>query len=289
MVTDRCVLVNQGVPSAATIDDLPDEVTDDTITLRWSEPQNNGRVITRYTVYQRTVTDDKTGEWIVLKTIADVSVRELKVELETGKVYEFVVTATNELGESLKEDEKIMRVEALAKKGNLVLNVEFYLRLALILPLHVKQGGKIMTVQTSTGMCYLYLYLMRVRLVHCFAYFKPNYLNFMTGFYRTSRYPIGKKKRIVNSTNRQLTTKAELNCGICTEIYRKRVKSVFVIRAALSAEKLRLCLGYWGVCTTRNLPGTCRNHPEPTRTHMNLPKTTRSLPETLTENQNSKN
>ena len=109
MMTDRCVLVNEGVPSAATIDDLPNEVTDDRITLRWSEPQNNGRVITQYTVYQRIVTDDETGEWIVLKTIPDVSVRELNVELESGKVYEFVITATNELGESLKEDEKIMR------------------------------------------------------------------------------------------------------------------------------------------------------------------------------------
>ena len=41
------------------------------------------------------------------------SVRELTVELESGKVYEFVVTATNEFGESLKEDGKIMRVKAL--------------------------------------------------------------------------------------------------------------------------------------------------------------------------------
>ena len=128
-MTDRCVLVNQGVPSAATIDDLPNEVTDDRITLRWSEPQNNGRVITQYTVYQRIVTDDETGEWIVLKTIPDVSVRELNVELESGKVYEFVITATNELGESLKEDEKIMRVKALVKEGNFFLNVQLLVSL----------------------------------------------------------------------------------------------------------------------------------------------------------------
>ena len=128
-MTDRCVLVNEGVPSAATIDDLPNEVTDDRITLRWSEPQNNGRVITQYTVYQRIVTDDETGEWIVLKTIPDVSVRELNVELESGKVYEFVITATNELGESLKEDEKIMRVKALVKEGNFFLNVQLLVSL----------------------------------------------------------------------------------------------------------------------------------------------------------------
>ncbi|KAL9964823.1 hypothetical protein ACROYT_G028513 [Oculina patagonica] len=102
----------EGVPAAATIEDLPSEVTDDTITLKWSEPQNNGRVITQYTVYQRIVTDGKPGEWTKLKTITDISVRELKVELEKGKVYEFVVTATNELGESLKEDGMIKRVKA---------------------------------------------------------------------------------------------------------------------------------------------------------------------------------
>ena len=112
VITDSDILVLQGVPSAATIDDLPNEVTDDTITLKWSEPQNNGKVITQYTVYQRIVTDGKPHEWIRLKTITDVSVRELKVELEEGKVYEFVVTATNELGESFKEDRAIRRVKA---------------------------------------------------------------------------------------------------------------------------------------------------------------------------------
>ncbi len=88
------------------------EVTDDSITLKWSEPQNNGKVIKHYTVYQRILTDDKPGEWTELKTIAATSVRELKVELEKGKEYEFVVTATNELGESLKESGKIKRVKA---------------------------------------------------------------------------------------------------------------------------------------------------------------------------------
>ena len=62
-------------------------------------------------MYQRIVTDDKPEEWIQLKTITDVSVRELKVDLKKGKVYEFVVTATNELGESLKESGKFARVK----------------------------------------------------------------------------------------------------------------------------------------------------------------------------------
>ncbi|KAJ7384319.1 hypothetical protein OS493_022426 [Desmophyllum pertusum] len=102
----------EGAPATAEIYDLPSEVTNDTIPLKWREPKNNGKVITQYTVYQRIVTGGKQGEWTRLKTITDISVRELEVKLEKGKVYGFVVTATNELGESLKEDGKIKRVKA---------------------------------------------------------------------------------------------------------------------------------------------------------------------------------
>ena len=112
MITDSGILVHQGVPAAATIDDLPNEVTDKTITLKWSEPVNNGKAITEYTVYQRIVTDGKPGEWIELKKFTDASVREMEVDLECCKVYEFVVTATNGFGESFKEDGKIKKVKA---------------------------------------------------------------------------------------------------------------------------------------------------------------------------------
>ena len=94
------------------IDDLPSETADGTITLKWKEPGNNGKEIIQYTVYQRIVTDGKQGEWTVIKQVTDVSVRELEVNLEKGKVYEFAITATNELGEGLKQDEtKIKRVK----------------------------------------------------------------------------------------------------------------------------------------------------------------------------------
>ena len=95
------------------IDELPDETTDDTITLKWKEPESNGKVITMYTVYQRVVTDGKVGQWTEIKKIRDVSVRELKITLERGKVYQFAITATNELGESLKQEESnIQEVKA---------------------------------------------------------------------------------------------------------------------------------------------------------------------------------
>ena len=86
------------------IDKLPGETTDDTIILKWKEPESNGKVITMYTVYQRVVTDGKVGQWTEVRRIRDVSVRELKITLERGKVYQFAITATNELGESLKQE-----------------------------------------------------------------------------------------------------------------------------------------------------------------------------------------
>ena len=95
------------------IDELPGETTDDTITLKWKEPESNGKVITMYTVYQRVVTDGKVGQWTDIRKISHVSVRELKITLERGKVYQFAITATNEHGESLKQEEaNLQKVKA---------------------------------------------------------------------------------------------------------------------------------------------------------------------------------
>ena len=109
----RVVDINLGAPDVVEIDELPDETTDDTITLKWKEPESNGRVIIMYTVYQRVVTDGKVGQWTIIKDISDVSVRELKIALERGKVYQFAITATNELGESPKQEKaNIQQVKA---------------------------------------------------------------------------------------------------------------------------------------------------------------------------------
>ena len=43
-------------------------------------------------MYQRVVTDGKVGQWTEIKKIRDVSVRELKIALERGKVYQFTAT-----------------------------------------------------------------------------------------------------------------------------------------------------------------------------------------------------
>ena len=128
------------------IDQLPDETTDDTITLKWKEPESNGKVITMYTVYQRVVTDGKVGQWTEIKKIRDVSVRELKIALERGKVYQFAITATNELGESLKQEKaNIQQVKAEGSMFKCILFSPFkgYLFLYLVFkhsPCHEYRG-----------------------------------------------------------------------------------------------------------------------------------------------------
>ena len=98
------------VPAAVELNDIPSEVTENEITLKWKAPENYGRKIEQYAVYKRMVIGGKPGEWIILKTITDVSVRQLTVEVEQGKEYEFVVTATNVHGESKIEHGNIKRV-----------------------------------------------------------------------------------------------------------------------------------------------------------------------------------
>ncbi|PFX15676.1 Titin [Stylophora pistillata] len=107
-----------GIPETVEIYDLPSKATEDTITLRWNEPQDNGKKITQYTVYQRTKADERPGEWTIIKEISDVKVRDFKVKLERGKVYLFAVTATNDVGESLIPDERnIPQVKAVRISG----------------------------------------------------------------------------------------------------------------------------------------------------------------------------
>ena len=108
------LLFNPGVPAAAEITDLPKETRDVEITVKWKEAENNGALITRYTVYRRTVREDSTSfGWIKIKEITDTSDRKAFVHLENGKEYELVVTATNMFGEGRKEEGKIRKITVL--------------------------------------------------------------------------------------------------------------------------------------------------------------------------------
>ena len=74
-----------------------------------------------YTVYQRTVSDNGTpGEWNPIYAIKDPLDRQVAVKLEKGRNYEFVVTATNRFGESLKDGEKIKNIRVLGGRFMLV-------------------------------------------------------------------------------------------------------------------------------------------------------------------------
>ena len=90
------------------------------VNLKWEESQNSGAPITKYTVYQRIVNDGNTShKWAKVQDITSVSVREVAVDLEIGRDYEFVVTAPNKCGESKKKVEKIKRISVLGGTTNL--------------------------------------------------------------------------------------------------------------------------------------------------------------------------
>ena len=83
---------------------------DDSVTLSWFEPENNGAAIIWYSIYTRIGSD---VEW---KKVAYLKVEEgFKLEytltLERGKNYELMVTATNEFGESAMNEDNIQTVE----------------------------------------------------------------------------------------------------------------------------------------------------------------------------------
>ena len=87
------------------------ETTDDII-LKWKEPNDNGAAISQYSIYQRFMNDE---QWRKAGSITDVNKHEYVVDIEKGKEYEFVVTATNKYGESSKE-ETIKRIKVLEGK-----------------------------------------------------------------------------------------------------------------------------------------------------------------------------
>ena len=90
------------------------------VNLKWKKSQNSGAPITKYTVYQRIVNDgDTSHEWAKVQDITSFSVREVAVDLEIGRDYEFVVTASNKCGESKKKVEKIKRISVLGGTTNL--------------------------------------------------------------------------------------------------------------------------------------------------------------------------
>ena len=104
-----------GVPDQVCFVGAPCEIIEDRLTLKWRAPKDNGAVITYYTLYQRKVNEDGPGsEWKGTQTRPDVLQHEV-VGLESRKMYEFQVTATNRCGESPKGEDATIGVKVLGK------------------------------------------------------------------------------------------------------------------------------------------------------------------------------
>ena len=64
--------------------------------------------------------NDNVGDWRKLEVIYDVSILAYVVTLQKGQQYEFLVTATNKYGESLKTQQNINRINVLEGTVNIV-------------------------------------------------------------------------------------------------------------------------------------------------------------------------
>ena len=69
------------------------------VILTWKQPASNGAVITRYKVYQKGANKE---QWTEIETVSNATREYVVSEVEKGREYDFVVTATNEHGDSPK-------------------------------------------------------------------------------------------------------------------------------------------------------------------------------------------
>ena len=67
--------------------------------LTWKQPASNGAVITRYKVYQKGTNKE---QWTEIQTFNNATREYVVSEVEKGGEYDFVVTATNDYGDSPK-------------------------------------------------------------------------------------------------------------------------------------------------------------------------------------------
>ena len=95
--------------------DVPDKIYKLDFLLKWRKTRNNGAIITKYTVYQRTV--NKKGEVQLWKGIHSTLEHKYHVHnLKRGEVYEFKVTATNKIGEGMEDEQYFKKVKVEAGK-----------------------------------------------------------------------------------------------------------------------------------------------------------------------------
>ena len=91
------------------------EIEDGQITLTWTKPEENGAAITRYSVYKR-IANDLT--WTKVADVQVTSSEKYVFKLERGKIYDLMMTATNEYGSSNNSNIKTVKVPNGGKHEN---------------------------------------------------------------------------------------------------------------------------------------------------------------------------
>ena len=84
-------------------------VSQTSVLLRWIKPADNGVEIIKYKIYQKRVGLD--NNWKQISQIYGNKREKLVENLEPGKIYNFIVTVTDKVGESQKDEDKKIAIE----------------------------------------------------------------------------------------------------------------------------------------------------------------------------------
>ena len=96
--------------------EVPGRIDDCDFLLKWNETRDNGSIIRKYKVYQRTV--NGSGPVQPWKEIHSCLAYQYHVHnLEKGKLYEFQVKATNKIGEGKEDENYVKKVKVEAGKS----------------------------------------------------------------------------------------------------------------------------------------------------------------------------
>jgi hypothetical protein len=92
-----------------------DQTTGLSVTLNWTKPDENGGIITKYTIYMKDVAHESV--WTKIDDVIDSSRLEYTISknIEYGRTYKFIVTAWNECGETVKDDKKAKTISPIYK------------------------------------------------------------------------------------------------------------------------------------------------------------------------------
>ena len=104
-----------GVPEAAELS-IINTSDPQVFELQWIKPKENGWPITNYAIYKKLmVGNGDEDDWVKVQTVMEDK-QAYTITLEAGKQFKIVVTASNNLGEAKKEENRVKTITVPERK-----------------------------------------------------------------------------------------------------------------------------------------------------------------------------